>query len=390
MNEHLTDKEVVAYLKKIIHSNPLDIALKKSPFPHLSSNQLAQQLAGMQIARKKFPDLYENREIIYPPKVNLEQTSSQTAASYKASRIKGPIIDLTGGFGIDCCAFYQHSSKDVTHVELNRDLQMYSEHLFKTLDYGIHSVNANGLTYLKETDRHFESIYLDPSRKTSSKSKALFIEDYEPNVLEFKELLLAKANQVWIKTSPMLDLSQGTQQLQNVQEIHIVAVKNEVKEVLWKLDKSTNYSPVIHCVNLETNQNVFQFPWDSIAPTSNYESPQTYLIEPNAAIMKSQGFSEFSKKYGLDKIDANSHLFTATTIEPGIPGRVFKIKEIAPYQPKSVKKKYGNQRFGVVTRNFKLSVQQLRQKFKLGEHETDYLFFTTVKGSLSVIQAQKI
>ncbi|WP_298953763.1 methyltransferase [uncultured Nonlabens sp.] len=383
MNLKVILPEVTEYLRSCLHENAAAFMLKKHPFNEVTTLELTQQLIGLQKARSKFLSFFENDQIIYPPKVNLEQTSSQATAVYKSQISKiDSMIDLTGGFGVDVSAFAK-ACPTTTHVELSSQLQEYAQHSFKVQGLQIKSYCADGLQFLKENSSQYDLIYIDPSRKTASHSKAVLLKDYEPNVVENLEFLLKKGKQIMIKTSPMLDITAGLQQLEYVRSLHIVAVKNEVKELLWILTKEQVGTPVVKCVNLLTEQPVFEsvIKYKSIG---RYSRPLKYLYEPNAAVMKSQEFDAILEQYPLLKLDQDAHLFTSEHLIE-FPGRAFEIKSVNDNKPKKIKRLYGKSARGVVTRNHKESVAQLRKKYQFSEHETDYLFFTSSEELGSIV-----
>ncbi|MGJ8684174.1 MAG: THUMP-like domain-containing protein [Nonlabens sp.] len=387
MNLLLLQQAVRDYLMEHIHENAASFLMKSHPFQDITAQELTQQLIGFQKSRLKFPELFENKNIVFPPKINLEQTSSWITAQHKASMYPGKnMVDLTGGFGIDVSAFAKAYST-TTHIELNPDLQQLAAQSFKAQELSTISYCGDGMEFLNSTDQHFDLIYLDPSRKTAASNKAVLLEDYEPNVIKNLDVLLEKSHRVMIKTSPMLDITAGLKQLTNVSAIHVVAVKNEVKELLWILEKEAS-KVTINCINLETEQPELAFKWNKSSDVKLSE-PLTYLYEPNAAVMKSQGFGFICEQYGISKIDHDAHLFTSDE-RIDFPGRIFRIEDIKAYKPKDIKRSYGKSHRGVVTRNFRESVHQLRQKYQLKEHETDYLFFTSSMGKSIVIEAKKL
>ncbi|SCY12887.1 hypothetical protein SAMN05192588_1287 [Nonlabens sp. Hel1_33_55] len=387
MNHAVLQPQVRTYLLEHLHENVAAFVLRSHPF-EIDNKELAQQLVGLQKAQAKFPLLFNCEHVFYPPKVNLEQTSSWETAVYKSKIVQGDsMVDLTGGLGIDDIAFAKAYSTTI-HVELDPDLQEIAAHNFKTLELPIESHQGDGISFLKEAGLKFDLIYLDPSRKTAATNKAILLTDYEPDVTKHKELLFEKGEYIMIKTSPMLDITAGMRQLEHVAQIHIVAVKNEVKELLWILKKNVENTKMF-AVNLATNQPVFDFNLDSTANIV-IDSPKKYLYEPNAAIMKSQAFGEVCSQYGVSKIDQDAHLFTREDLIQ-FPGRCFKILEVHDYKPKIIKRQYGKGAHAVVTRNFRESVKKLRTIFNFEEHETNYLFFTSIAGrGPVVIEAIKI
>lgn len=389
MNLKVVTPEINEYLRSKLHENIAHFMLKKHPFSDVSNLELTQQLVGLQKAKHKFPSLFKNHQIVYPPKVNLEQTSSEATAIYKSQLLDiDTMIDLTGGFGIDVSAFAK-ACTTTTHVELSSSLQTYAQHSFIAQGVSTNSFQADGIAFLKQSEIVYDLIYLDPSRKTESHSKAILLKDYEPDVISNLDLLLKKGRKVMIKTSPMLDITAGINQLQYVESVHIVAVKNDVKELLWILSREEVKQIEVISVNLETEQPVFKTMFSS-SVIFDFSKPKKYLYEPNAAVMKSQQFDALLDQYPLSKLDQDAHLFTSDQLID-FPGRVFEIRNTIENKPKKLKRLYAKTARGIVTRNNKESVAQLRKKYQFKEHETNYLFFTSSEelGAI-VIEASKL
>ena len=392
MNLALVSNEVQEYLDKNKNTPIHNFVLSGSPFLEISIQELAQQLEGRRKAVSKLPTWYSSKNIMYPPKLNLEQTSSEKTARYKASLISGDtLLDGTGGFGIDSY-FFSKTTKDVTHVEMNAELSVIAEHNFKQLGKTIKCVNTDVIECLKLNSFEFDVIYLDPARSSSSKGKVFMLEDCLPNVPANLDLLLSRCNDIWIKTAPLLDITAGLRELKNVKEIHIVALKNEVKELLWHLTsiesngelkiKTTNINPVR---NEETSFTISEL--ENASPT--FSKPKAFLYEPNAAIMKSGAFKWVSAYFELDKIHEHSHLYTSQMMSD-FPGRTFKINQVFPYS-KKLKSFFKSTKANVTTRNFPLSVAQIRERHKIKDGGDTYLFFTTdLDNNLIVIDSTKI
>jgi hypothetical protein len=182
-----------------------------------------------------------------------------------------------------------------------------------------------------------------------------------------------------MKTSPLIDLSQGLKELNSVKEIHVVAVKNEVKELLWICEKGWEGSLEIKTINLLSEENqVFDFKLEKERDISKFYLPQNYLYEPNSAIMKSGGFNQVSIKFGISKLHPHSHLYTSDEIID-FPGRAFKIIEVLVYNSKELKKQFEGKKANITTRNFPLKVEGIRKKLKIKDGGEVYLFFTTNK-----------
>ncbi len=381
MNKEVLETEVQEY---IFDQSETTIDLTKlilsgSPFPNISVQAIAQQIQGRLKAKQKLTVWYQTKGIYYPPTLNLEQTSSEITARYKSNLISGEhLVDLTGGFGIDDYFFSNHFSK-VTHCELNEELSLIVKHNLTVLKIdNIVPITGNGLDILKH-QKNVDWIYIDPSRRHESKGKVFFLEDCLPNVPEQLNYLYQHSQQILIKTSPLLDISAGLQSLNGVKEIHCVAVNNEVKELLWVLDKNFLGSPIIKTINLNSKSHSQEFSFnlvDEHTDSTTYNLPNAYLYEPNAAIMKSGGFNTLTTHFNVDKLHPNSHLYTSSQIIDNFPGRSFIIENSIPYQ-KSALKKLGIIKANITTRNFPETVIQLRKKFKIKDGGDIYIFFTT-------------
>lgn len=379
------------YLKFHEHTPLHSFILKGSPFPDITIQELAQQLEGKRKAKGKLPLWYETKGIIYPPKLNLEQTSSEATARYKASLIHGKIIvDGTGGFGIDAYYFAQVANK-VIHIEINEELSAFAKRNAETLQQqNVELVIGDSMEIIANSTLRFDTIFLDPGRRTDSKGKVFMLKDCIPNVPLYKNVLLSKCDALWIKTAPLLDISAGLEELKNVAEIHIVAVKNEVKELLWKLTTTKIKNPKITVVNLQSSDPALSFTYSEIfEATPSYGSPKKYLYEPNSALMKSGAFHWVCDAFRIEKLGEHSHLYTSDELVE-FAGRRFEIKKVLPYL-KKVGKELGITKANITTRNFPLKVEEIRKKLKIKDGGDVYLFFTTLTGGeLVVIQCSKI
>ncbi len=292
------------------------------------------------------------------------------------------MADVTGGFGVDSF-FFSEKFKDIHHFELNNSLSNIAKHNFNT--FNINNVTCfpeDGLKRL--TKSYYDVIYADPSRRHQNKGKVFFLKDCEPNIPENLELLFKHCNTILIKTSPMLDITVGLKELQYVSELHIVAVNNEVKELLWLLDKNKEYRPKVKTINFSKSTNEeFEFDLNETCATT-LALPSTYLYVPNSAIMKSGAFDLLSEKFQIDKLHKHTHLYTSTKLI-NFPGRRFKINQVIPYHKREIKEFLKNKKANVATRNFPENVAFLSKKWKIKDGGSDYLFFTTLENKKKVI-----
>lgn len=363
-----------------------DLLLKGIPFDTVDSKLIVAQIEAKKRCEKKLPTWFQTENIYYPNKLNIEQTSSETTANYKAHLVSGKaLIDLTGGFGVD--AFYfAKQVENIIHCEINSELSTLVKHNFEALNIkNITCINENGIDALKRIDQPFDWIYVDPSRRDTEKKKVFLLADCEPNIKTFQGLFLKYAKNVMIKTSPLLDLTATLSDLKYVKDIHVVAVNNEVKELLWILERNFEGDVNVKTVNLhkETTQ-YFEFNFkDETEARVTYSKPLTYLYEPNSAVLKSGSFNSVSESLAIDKLHKHSHLYTSETLL-NFPGRRFKIEKVLPFNKKAFAKERIT-KANVTTRNFTLSVGDIRKKLKIKDGGNDYLFFTSDVNDAKII-----
>lgn len=378
MNQNILHNEIQTFINSHLNEDLTKLLLKGQQVHEVDIKVIVEQIEAKRKSKLKLPTWFSTENIYYPNKLNIEQTSSETTAKYKAELISGQqIIDITGGFGIDCHYFSKQFSK-VLHCEINKELSRIVAHNAKFLNANnIDFVSDDGIAYLQNSTKSFDWIYIDPSRRHEQKGKVFFLEDCVPNVPKHIEMLFSKTEQIMIKTSPLLDLSIGLKELTNVAAIHIVSVRNEVKELVWILKKEYSGAIEVCTVNITNyKEEKFNFYLDEEQyATPTYCQPLSYLYEPNVAIYKSGAFKLIATKFGLCKLHINSHLYTSDALI-SFPGRYFKIEKMLPYNRKLLKKELTN-KANITSRNFPETVQSIRKKLNIKEGGNTYLFFTT-------------
>lgn len=378
MNTSILNTESQDFIDSHLNADITSVLLKGTNISGVDTSEIIEQIESKKRSQKKLPSWFNTKNIYFPNKLNIEQTSSEVTAKNKASLINGDtIIDLTGGFGVDCF-YFSKRFKSVTHCEINPKLSKIVNHNYKHLGVkNISTLNTDGIEFLKENEAKFDWIYIDPSRRHDSKGKVFFLNDCLPNVPEHLDLLFKRSKSIMIKTSPLLDLSVGIGELKHVKTIYIVALNNEVKELLWILEHGFNSETSIETHNIK-NETVDHFSFilnEEKTIDSTYSLPLSYLYEPNSAILKSGAFHSISKQLQVSKLHKHSHLYTSGELKT-FPGRAFKIENILPYNKKEIKKA-GITKANITTRNFPETVQNIRKKFKIKDGGDVYLFFTT-------------
>lgn len=375
MNKHITDNAVQDYINEHLNADVHQIAMAKSPFPEISGKELANQIAAKKKSSKKLPTWFNTPGIYYPPQLSVEQCSSETTAAYKAGLSKGTtLIDLTGGFGVDSY-YFSKRNQSLIHCEIGQELSAIAAHNGALLGQDNTSfICDDGLQFLKDTDQHFGSIYIDPARRSSA-GKVFMLKDCTPDVVENLDLLLSKGTTVLIKTAPLLDISAGLKELKQVAEIHIVSVRNECKELIWVVGHDTASRTKIVCTTLNAVQKQFSFfIGDEVPPAvSGSVIPGTYLYEPDVALLKSGAFNLIAKKYQLQKIHHQTQLYTAAEINSDFPGRIFRIEQV---MSAGAIKKEKNLLGSVIVRNYPDKAASLVDKYHIKPDDLQFLIFT--------------
>ena len=369
--------DIQDFIDKNLNSDSSKLALKKNPFPEVNYAAIINQINAKKKAKDKLPTWFSTENIIYPEKISIEQTSSEITAKYKVSSVSGDkLIDCTGGFGIDDY-YFSKQFKKVIHCELNSDLSTIVKHNFEVLEASnIECFSGDSSQILEQLNQKFDCIYIDPSRRNDAKGKVFMLADCLPNVVDLQDFYYQFTDTILIKTAPILDLHAGLLELNNVAEIHIVAVNNEVKELLWKIVKNHSEAPTIIAVNLEKEKQTITKIESSKSYSARYSLPKKYLYEPNASIMKSGGFEAVSELFSIEKLHQHSHLYTSEELID-FPGRRFQIDSVVPFQKKEIAQNLQGKKMNVSTRNFPIKPEEIKKKYKIQDGGTVFAFFTT-------------
>lgn len=378
--KEITSPEVQKYIAENINTDLSKFLLKKSPFSNVTIQEIAQQIKGRQIATKKFPFLLKEN-IIFPPHINIEQSSSEDTAKEKAKNLSGNyFLDLTCGFGIDAF-FLSQNFKKTTLIEQNVELAKIVKHNWQILGKNAHFINDNLEHFLNSTTDKFDLIYIDPARRDLNLSKKFLLEDLSPNILEIQDLLLSISKKIIIKLSPLIDLKYLQNNINSLEQIVIIAVKNEVKEVIIHLTPHFRGETKIIAKNINSQESDFSFyPSEESYAQAEFSDVLEYLYIPNNAVLKSGAFHLIAKKFGLKKLHPNTHLYTSDSLQENFCGRVFRVEKTST---KSLKK--GDQ-YNIISKNHPLTPEQIKSKYKLKDGGKKHLFFTqSVKEKLILV-----
>ena len=417
-----------------LHDDVQQLALQRNRFPQLSDADfrfLLQQIEGRQRTCEKLPTLSALPDWWFPVRLSCEQCSSEATARYKVEIVRSidlqpstldlqpstldhspstldlkpstldTLIDLTAGYGIDTFNLAE-CAREAHYVERNAELCAIAEHNFQLYRPHIQVHNTTAEDFLSSlpisdtpypiSDTRYPIsdtlIYLDPARRSQSGGKVFRIEDCEPNVIELLPTLRMHAERIMIKFSPMLDITAALRALGSDWDTHIVAVNNEVKEVLFLTGKG-----VIHAVNIRTREmhtDRFSFRPDDEkqAPLRLAPAIQQYIYEPNAAIIKAGAYRLIAEQYELQKLDVNTHLYTSDTCISSFPGRIWQVIDAEIKEPKRQLDKAV--RYSIISRNYPLSPEEIRKKYKLRDGDEQYLIAARHQGKPLLIGAKRM
>ena len=410
-----------------------DLALQRNKYKHLSDEEwrwFLQQVEGRERTTDKLPTFAAIDDWWYPVRLSCEQCSSEATARYKASlcqrsglSAERSLLDLTGGYGVDTYFLSEHFDH-TDYVEQNAELCRIAEHNFSLQHSAIshqHSAisihNCTAEDFLLSSpcgEAGWSFIFLDPARRDSHGGKVFKLADCTPNVVELLPTLLSHLTpdgRIMLKLSPMIDLTQALKELAPsytlhhtpytlLWDAHIVAVKNEVKEVLLMsrytdVSKYRDLEPTITAIDLAPPEQAFTFTHEEERDTTlpPFEGrvgvgfAGSFLFEPNAAILKAGAYKLVAQRFGLQKLDVNTHLYTSETLVENFPGRVWRIKE-APFQlsPKGARDKQAN----VLVRNYPLTAEQLKKKLHLRDGGTVYIIGCRVAGKPTIFLGERV
>lgn len=323
-------------------------------------------------------------------------------------------VDLTGGFGVDFSYIASRLGVKSMYVERQAHLCEAAKENFGRLGLKnaivkngdgievLHSFASKneaaasdslGITEdqsqsLLKTNLGLKLIFIDPARRDDAGNKVVSLKDCTPDVTLLQEEMLSKADYVIIKLSPMLDWHRAVSELNCVQEVHIISVNNECKELLLVLSARNMGNLRIYCVNdaqsFVCEESDMESSSVKIAPFTLEE--MQYLYEPNASLMKAGCFSVLSERYGARMLSKNSHLFVSREPIAVFPGRSFRIIAISSFNKKELKRHLsGITKANIATRNFPLSVAELRKRLKLKDGGETYIFATTLSDESHVL-----
>ncbi|WP_140938795.1 THUMP-like domain-containing protein [Sphingobacterium lumbrici] len=392
MNKRILDKDIQQFIKENREKSPSAIALKKSPFPDVSSSELAAQIDGWQRSVRKLPTWAFSSPIYYPDKINLEQCSSEHTALVKQTLIaKGTrVVDITGGFGVDSCYMAQEAQV-VIHCELNENLSEIVKQ--NAIELGVPNlicIATDGVAYInQQKDDTLDYIFIDPSRRVNH-AKVFLLEDCEPNIVGLQDLFFQKSYTIISKLSPLMDISAALQKLRHIKRVYVISVDGDCKELLFVQERNYEGEAVISAIRifqdqLQSHSFTMQEEKVTLIRTSD---PLHYLYDPDVSVTKAGAFKTIAKRFDLYKLHQHTHLYTANDRKDHFPGRIFEVQQV--YSLSDFKKENKIYQANVAIKNFPVKVVDIRKKFKIKDGGKDFLYFTTdMTGNHIVIHARR-
>ncbi|MDN3687761.1 THUMP-like domain-containing protein [Cyclobacterium jeungdonense] len=363
-----------------LEEDPAQLLLRHKEIPGLDIKAAARQIAMRQKARHKLPAWAAHPSLIFPPSLSMEQCSSEATGKYKCSLVQGKtMVDLTGGFGVD--TFYLgEKMEQVTYVEQQEELVALARHNLPRLfnNQQVSFVHQDALAFLRQSTLTYDWLYVDPARRGKSNQKLFQLKDLEPDVVSNWGLFQQKASSIMVKASPMLDISEACRELPGITQVHVLSVKNEVKELLLINDGSGQPLSIVSAEIREQGFSSFTFsPEEEAQATPELSFPKKYLVIPYASILKAGAFKSFSVKQDLAKLHAHTHIYTSDHFPEGVPGRVFEVLEEIRLDKKVLKKQYPEGKVHVISRNHPMKADVIKKKFRLKDGGEEFLIACT-------------
>ncbi len=321
---------------------------------------LHSQLDGKRRFEKKFPSLSGIPGLIVPPKKAIEQATSERISDFLSKGLKGKkLVDLSCGMGGDFI-FLGRNFEESLGFELDPILFEIDQHNLKVLGRNSTIKNQDGLGWISSNEK-VDLVIVDPDRRSDGKRIYRF-QDSSPNLVGRIPELIKSSEQVWVKSSPFLDLDYGIKELGDPKAIRVISVNQECKQLLFQFgddEKELGISLDWLDKGEWVSESLSWEDWKK--PVSEFEDPKAYLLDPNPSYLKTQAFAHLTEKFGVKKISRDTHLFSCSDIPRSWPGRVFEIEKEGNQQNL---KELRKGEFEIYLRNYKGDADPLRKKLQ--------------------------
>lgn len=392
----LNSAEVKKFIGTVSHLDPNEIILKYHRNSELPIKAIAEQIECRKKASTKFQTISVDE--LFFTKLSLEQSSSESAASFKASLMKGRnFIDITGGLGIDFC-FISKNFESSIYCEQDMILAEIFKYNSRIINSGNKIVrNEDGLKILAEfEDNFFDWIYVDPSRRKEGK-RSVDLKYCEPNLIEHFEFILKKGKKILIKLSPAFDMKEGKRIFKCISDFYVVSVDDECKELLVVVDSNIKSIPInVHSVMLANDSKRIFSKSDDEETVKHFcdASSSNYLYVPNCSIVAADLTGKIANIFSLDFFSFNTHLLHGKKLNLDFPGKILRIVNVNFYNHKRLtgylkenEIKYAN----IVCKNFGHKPEEMYKKLKIKTGGNIFIVFTrNNKNRLISIIAERI
>jgi hypothetical protein len=378
-----------SFIEEHCHDDPAQLLLKYKSVFDIPTSVIVDQIVGKKKAKDKLPSWYAEKKIIYPRRLHIEQASSEKAAKNKIELLKKELgadmhkkilVDLTGGFGIDSFFFSRHF-RDVNFVEPDTLLLEIAKHNHNVL-------GASNIRYYNMTSEDFlrsspindrcDLIYVDPSRRRKGDQRVFSFDQCDPDVVTLQQEIWRAGNNLLIKSSPLLDIQKGLNELKCVKKVFIISIHGECKELLFYCEKSFQSEPHLVAINLNDEGSEFSFLTSEEREAEiSYHDPLIYLYEPNSSLLKSGCFKLIGSRFKLFKLHPNTHLYTSESFIEDFPGRIFQITSYLKFDPKKILTSFEEGKANILTRNYPLRVEEIRKQTGLKDGGSKFLIGCT-------------
>ena len=397
------------------NANTSKLLLGAKKHPDLNVKLCVNCIESRQKIASKLPNWYANPALVYPFPLSAEQCSSEATGSYKKELLNNILkrqgnkssertistqntdsitgADLTGGMGVDSY-FLSQICTSFHYFERNEELCKATEYNFEKLgayNIEVHNIEIDGNNIPQLPDAPYDFIFIDPARrsKTDKAGKVISLKDYEPNLIKLKEELFKQAPIIVAKVSPMADIKLNLNLLPETEEIHIISVDNECKELLFVLKREKRgIEPKIIATNISSKSKNFEFSLteEDGAKATFATQLGNYLYEPNKSILKSGAFKLVSERYGIAKLAQSTHLYTSNALIEEFPGKIYLVEECIPFSKKTIKEvasKYP--KADLTARNFPLDTNAVKKLSGIKDGGEKHIFATTLNSCEKII-----
>ena len=397
---HQVDDAMFTYIASHIDADTCKLLLKAEPKLSFDKSFAILQIECRRKARSKIAELLKNERFLFAKAISAEQCTHEIVAKFHASLFapNDHVLDMTMGLGVDDY-YIAKQVESLTTIELDAEIAEVGKYNFSSLAPNAEVLYGDSTEYIEHLDdnKRFDAIFIDPARRGDSGRRLYGLADCKPDVLSLLPLLKQHCSRLYIKASPMIDVTQSVRDLgENLTDVWAVSIKNECKELFFKLDYESNNSAVnLHAINHDgTEWQQFNTLLNDVTDVTCHIVPEAgnYLYEPNASIMKLGCYNAVEQAFGAPQIATNSHLMVSKEPIINFPGRSFKILEVIPFKDREIKQLSKRIiQVNVATRNFRLSAEALKKRIHASDGGNSYLFATTLAtGEQVLILTEKL